>query len=92
MVNGDGMKKAMNCGVQKKKQCSLLQMEITPDRIHFLKFILEGYDGLALLSTVDAGQGIVEIRYPPEIEHDLKKILHNIGPQIVKNIAQDLIS
>jgi hypothetical protein len=92
MVNGGGiMNKAMNCGVEKKKQCSLLRMEITPDRIHFLKFILEGYDGLALLSTVDADQGIVEIRYPPEIEHDLKKLLHNIGPQIVKNIAQDLI-
>jgi hypothetical protein len=85
------MNKAMNCGVEKKKQCSLLQMEITPDRIHFLKFILEGYDGLALLSTVDADQGIVEIRYPPEIEHDLRKLLHNIGPQIVINIAQDLM-
>jgi hypothetical protein len=87
MVNGDGMNKACTGGAAKQKQCSLLRLEITPDRIHFLKFILEGYDGLALLSTVDAGQGIVEIRYPPEIESDLKTLLHNIGPQIVKNIA-----
>ena len=87
MVNGVGMNKAGTGGAANKKQCSLLRLEITPDRIHFLKFILEGYDGLALLSTVDAGQGIVEIRYPPEIESDLKKILQSIGPQIIKNIA-----
>jgi len=42
---------------------------------------------LALLSTVDAGQGIVEIRYPPEIENDLKDLLSSIGPQIVKIIV-----
>ena len=87
MVNGVGMNKAGTGGAANKKQCSLLRLEITPDRIHFLKFILEGYDGLALLSTVDAGQGIVEIRYPSEIESDLKELLHNIGPQIIKNIA-----
>ena len=81
------MIKTMAGSVENKKQCSLLRLEITPERIHFLKFILEGYDGLALLSTVDAGQGIIEIRYPPEIETDLQKLLHNIGPQIVKNIA-----
>jgi len=65
-------------------------MEVAPDRIHFLKFILEGYDGWALLSTVDSRQGLVEIRYPDGIESELIKLLHNIRPQIVKNIAQDL--
>jgi len=88
MVNGVCIiNKAMTGVVEKKKHCSLLQLEISPERIHFLKFILEGYDGLALQSTVDAGQGIVEIRYPPENESDLKELLHNIEPQIVKNIA-----
>lgn len=87
MVNGIGAKKAREDGFGKKKKCSLLQLEISPERIHFLKFILEGYDGLALLSTVDARQGIVIIRYPPGIEIELKELLHNIGPQIVKNTA-----
>jgi hypothetical protein len=68
------------------KRCSLLQLEISPARIHFLKFILEGYDGLALLTTIDAGQGLVEIHYPPEIEHDLKVLLHSIKPQLLKSI------
>jgi hypothetical protein len=50
-----------------------------------LKFILEGYDGMALLSTVDADQGLVEIRYPPEIENDLKELLHSLEPQIINS-------
>ena len=83
MVNDVGVNKAKICDAAKKKRCSLLQMKISPERIHFLKFILEGYDGLALLSTVDAGQGIVELRYPPEIESDLKELLLNIEPQII---------
>ena len=87
MVNGVGMNKALTGHVEKKKNCSLLRLEIIPERIHFLKFILEGYDGLALLSTVDARQGIVEIRYPPEVKSDLEELLFCIKPQIVKNIA-----
>ncbi len=89
MVNGVGIIKCMTGNLTKKKYSTLLRLTINPARIHFLKFILEGYDGLALLSTVDAGKGIVEIRYPPEIESDLKELLHKIGPQIEKNTAQD---
>ena len=80
----------MTGDVEKMKQCSLLRLEITPERIHFLKFILEGYDGLAIMSTIDARQGIVEIYYPPEVENDLNKLLRHIKPQIEKNTAKDL--
>ena len=86
MVNGVGIIRTITDGVE-KKHSSLLRLEITPERIHFLKFILEGYDGLAILSTVDARQGIVEMRYPPEIEKDLMKLLLEIVPQIAKNTA-----
>jgi len=81
------MNKAMTGDAVRKKHCSLLRLEITPERIHFLKFILEGYDGLALLSTVDPGNGIVEIRYPPESKSDLEKLLFQIKPQIEKKIS-----
>jgi hypothetical protein len=61
-----------------------MQLRISPDRIHFLKFILEGYDNLATLSTVNARQGLVEIHYPPEIEKDLTDLLTEITSDIVK--------
>jgi hypothetical protein len=64
--------------------CSSLQLKISPDRIHYLKFILEGYDNLAILSTVNARQGLVEIRYSPETENDLKYLLAEITSDIVK--------
>jgi hypothetical protein len=90
MVNGVGIIRVMTDDVEKMKQCSLLRLEIAPERIHFLKFILEGYDGLAIMSTIDARQGIVEIHYPPEVESDLNILLHHIKPQIEKNTAKDL--
>jgi len=65
-------------------RCSSLQLEISQDRIHFLKFILEGYDSLAIMSTVDARQGLVEIRYPPEVKKDLTDLLREIASDIVK--------
>ena len=80
MVNEIGLEKSN----RSEKYCSLLRLKISPERIHFLKFILEGYDGMAILSTVDAGKGIVELRYPAEIESDLKELLHKIKPQIAK--------
>ena len=41
-----------------------MYLRIDPRQIHFLKFVLEGYDGLAVLSTVDAGAGVVLLRFP----------------------------
>ena len=92
MVNGIDLEKVTADRTENKKQCSLLRLRISPERIHFLKFILEGYDGLALLSTENSGQGLVKIRYPPEIESDLKELLQSIEPQIIKNIRKDISS
>ena len=63
---------------------SSLKIKISPDRIHYLKFILEGYDNLAVLSTVNARQGLVAIRYLPENEEDLRYLLSEIASDIVK--------
>jgi len=41
--------------------CVLLFARINPSRIWYLKFILEGHDGLALLSTDDKDEGIVRM-------------------------------
>ncbi len=48
----------------KDKSFGVLELTISPRRIAFLKFILEGYDGLAILSTLDAGSGRVLLRFP----------------------------
>jgi len=63
---------------------SSLKIRISPDRIHYLKFILEGYDNLATLSTIDARQGLVKIRYLPESHEDLADLLSEITSDIDK--------
>ena len=69
-------------------ECSCLQLSINPERIYFLKFILEGYDGLAIQSTIDARSGIVEIRYPPEMKTDLQLLLAELEP-ILKSLPKN---
>jgi hypothetical protein len=66
-----------------------MQLAIDPERIYFLKFILEGYDGLAIQSTIDAKSGIVEIRYPPEMENDLQLLLAELKPVISKSSSKN---
>ncbi|MEW6218057.1 MAG: DUF4911 domain-containing protein [Thermodesulfobacteriota bacterium] len=48
---------------------------IAPERIGFLRFILEGYDGLAILTTQDNRLGIVEILVSPDQEAELLSLL-----------------
>ena len=75
--------------VSGQMECSCLQITIRPERIHFLKFILEGYDGLAIQSTVDAKTGVVEIRYPPEMKQDLQNLLTELKPLIAKSSVKN---
>lgn len=37
---------------------------IRPEKISWLRFIFEGYDGLAILSTVSAATGLVRVQTP----------------------------
>ncbi|RWX52325.1 hypothetical protein VU01_102011 [Candidatus Electrothrix marina] len=39
-------------------------LRVRPDRIALFRFLLEGYDGLAVLSTMDAKQGLVRLIVP----------------------------
>jgi hypothetical protein len=59
-----------------------LQFRIDPEQIYFLKFILEGYDNLTIMSTVDQGEGVVELKYPPELEEDVKGVLQSMAQRI----------
>lgn len=56
-----------------------IYLRISPSRFHYLKFILEGYDNLAILSSFDTTNGIVIVRYPEEMAEDLFGLLASIG-------------
>ena len=50
--------------------------------ISFLRFIFEGYDGIALVTTINAGQGVIKLSIAPgcmeEVESVLNKLKKNI--------------
>jgi hypothetical protein len=57
-----------------------LYLRISIEQYHFLKFILEGYDGMGILSNEK--NGIVVIRYPKQIYKDLLEMVSSIGKKI----------
>ncbi len=57
-------------------------LRIAPDKFHFLKFILEGYDNMAILSSINNKEGLVVVRYPKELSRDLFDVLGNIAIKI----------
>jgi uncharacterized protein DUF4911 len=51
--------------------------------ISFLKFILEAYDGLAVLTTVDSEKGIVVINIAPGCEGEVEMILQDLKKSVM---------
>jgi hypothetical protein len=51
-------------------------------QIHFLKFVLEGYDGVAVLRTVDPQQGLIVLHIGPGSQSIVDMIIEDLGKQI----------
>ena len=57
--------------------------------ISFLRFILEAYDGIAVLTTVDAQAGIVVIHVPAGCEADVNLIIEDLKQDILIEPARE---
>lgn len=66
-----------------QKTLSKIYLRISPSRFHYLKFILEGYDNLAILSSFDKTNGIVVLRYSQEMTQDVFDLLASIAGHLV---------
>lgn len=51
--------------------------------IHFLKFIFEGYDGMATVTTIDPDLGIVLLSISPGCEGDVEMVLLDLQKDIL---------
>lgn len=62
-------------------------LRILPGKFHYLKFILEGYDNLAILSACsDAPVGVVVVRYPQEMTGEFFGLLSALAPSLTGKI------
>lgn len=59
-----------------------LYLFIAPARISLLRFLLEGYDGLALLSTLDSKTGLVRLLFPGPRYMELAAFLNAVAADL----------
>lgn len=55
--------------------------------ISFLKFIIEAYDGIATLTTVDSNSGVVRLHIAPGCEKDVESVLTDLKKHIMMDQA-----
>lgn len=78
---------AVTLGPQKRSD--LLFYQVDPYEIHYLKFILEAYEGLATLTTLDPQAGLVQLAVPPGRKDSLESLLEALGQEFgLKRIKQ----
>ncbi|MBW2239893.1 MAG: DUF4911 domain-containing protein [Deltaproteobacteria bacterium] len=58
-------------------------LRIDRREICFLKFILEAYDGIASLTTVNPDLGVVRLHIPPGCAEDVKIILQDLKKNFI---------
>jgi hypothetical protein len=69
-------------------ELATLPLRIDCRRIGYLKFILEGYDNMALVTTLNAREGMIVLRYPPSFHDELLAIIDDLSPLIFQSDAK----
>ncbi len=64
------------------QRSSLWIYRVDPYQIHYVKFILEAYEGLATLTTLDSQQGVVQLVVPPGCHKILEGLLEALGREL----------
>jgi hypothetical protein len=71
---------------------TLTYYRVDQKQIAFIKFVIEAYDNLALLSTLDRQRGLILMRIAPGCERVVARIMADIGENIlVESIESDSI-
>ncbi|MEE4313929.1 MAG: DUF4911 domain-containing protein [Desulfofustis sp.] len=71
-------------GFQQKRLTETF-FRIEPRQFHLVKFILEGYDNLAVLSSLSGTSGLIRLRCAEESLPDLIGLLTALAPTIKRN-------
>ena len=64
------------------KMLEQLYIQIRTDKFYLLKFLLEAYDGLGILSSSGIRKDLVLLRYPVEMRRDMFSFLAAVAPEL----------
>jgi len=70
-------------GMVPAERCDIWRLRVNRRDIAFLKFILEGYDGLAQLTTVNAAKGRVAVMVAPGCEKTVRALLDDLKKELM---------
>ncbi len=59
-----------------------VHVRIPRREIAYFNFLLESYEGLASVSTLDPKEGVLELQVPPELMGELKAFLSGLREEI----------
>ena len=71
--------------LQSQSNLADLYFIIDPSRFHFLKFILEGYDNLGILSSINRKEGVVRVKTSHDSINELMTLIADIASLIKKS-------
>ena len=61
----------------------ILYAEIPRTKIALYRFLLEGYDNLAIMSVIDRYRAVVRLRFLPVAEQTLRQLMTSQGAKII---------
>lgn len=76
----------VHVGMALNQHCSRWNLRVNRRDIAFLKFILEGYDGLTQLTTVDASAGKLVLLIAPGCEATARALLDDLKKEMMMEI------
>ncbi|MGW8186144.1 MAG: DUF4911 domain-containing protein [Desulfobacterales bacterium] len=70
-------------------ECLTQYYRVDRREIAYIKFVIESYDGVGLLSTVEPQSGLIVIRIPPGCEEVIDDIISDLKRTIlIETVAQ----
>ena len=66
-----------------RRSSEVLYAEVPRNQIAIYRFLLEGYDNLAIMSVVDRYRAVIKLRFLSDAEKNLRGLLHAQGARII---------
>ncbi|MFZ5943355.1 MAG: DUF4911 domain-containing protein [Bacillota bacterium] len=61
----------------------VIKVKLKAEDINFFTKIFEGYDGLAVVTTIDGRAGLLQLTVTPQTKMDVLEILRNFPSEII---------
>ena len=67
-----------------RRSSEVLYAEVPRNQIALYRFLLEGYDNLAVMSVVDRYRAVIKLRFLPDAERTLRGVLLAQGAKLIE--------